>query len=42
MSCKSYLNDGLSSSDLENLTLPGLSITKLDVDDLRISSSSKK
>jgi len=37
MSCKSYLDDGLSSSDLENLTLPALSITKLDVDDLRIS-----
>jgi len=36
------LDDGLSSSDLENLTLPALSITKLDVDDLRISSSSKK
>ena len=38
ISIETYLYDGLSSGDLENLTLSGLSVSKLDVDDLGISN----
>ena len=31
-----YLYDGLLTSDLEHLTLPGLSVAKLHVDDLGV------
>mmetsp|Transcript_8763 Transcript_8763/g.12022 ORF Transcript_8763/g.12022 Transcript_8763/m.12022 type:complete len:403 (-) Transcript_8763:296-1504(-) len=36
------LHDGLLAGDLENLTLPDLTVAKLDVDDLRISKRQGK
>ena len=38
---KSYLYDSLSSGDLENLTLPALTVAKLDVDNFGVSEPQK-
>ena len=37
----SYLYDSLPSSDFEDLTLPALTVAKLDVDNLGVSESQK-
>ena len=38
----SYLDDSLSASDFEDLTLSRLAISELDVDDLSVSGHSKE
>ena len=39
---ETYLNDGLPSGDFQDLTLSGLSISELHVDNLRVPASNQR